>query len=113
MTVRKYIRWAKEKGLIAVVRTKKVGSVLAEKWLLTFVPEVMDVEKGLILRVKLRIKMRREFCENACPMKDKCPVYKELKNGADVVPYRIVTIEKRLIESKDVGVCECVAEAVT
>ena len=109
MTVRKYIRWAKERGLVTVAGTKKVGSVLAEKWLLTFIPEVVDVEKGLILRVKLKIRMRKEFCENTCPLKEECPVYKKLREGANITPYREVVIEKREFKSEYTSVCEPIA----
>jgi len=49
MTVRKYIRWAKERGLVTVVGAKKSTTVLAEKWLLTFLPTIVEVETGALL----------------------------------------------------------------
>ena len=109
VTVRKYVRWAKDKNLVFRADVVKVGSVLAEKWLLTFVPEVLDVEKSLVLRVMLRIKMRREFCESFCPLKDKCPAYKRFVEKGEV-PYREVLVEKRFVKSDDWGFCRIVSK---
>jgi hypothetical protein len=108
MTVRKYIRWAKEKGYVIVAGTEKVGSVLAEKWLSTFVPEIEDVEKDVtVIKLKIKIWTRRYLCEIACPSRDVCPTYKKLKDSSrDLISYRKVTIDRRFIRSGDTGFCE-------
>ncbi|WP_290596961.1 MULTISPECIES: hypothetical protein [unclassified Archaeoglobus] len=107
VTVRKYIRWGAEKGLVAVVGTKKVGGAISEKWLMTIIPEVESVdEDNLVIKVKLKIRMRREFCEQVCPFKKDCPVYAEIKSGKDVAPYREIEIEKRTFKGVKAEVCE-------
>ncbi|WP_456329212.1 hypothetical protein [Archaeoglobus sp.] len=107
VTVRKYIRWAAEKGLVTVVGTKKVGGAISEKWLMTIIPEVEEIEENnLVIRIKLKIKMRREFCEWVCPFKDKCPVFKKIRSGEKVVPYRRVEIEKRTFKGERTRVCK-------
>ena len=107
VTVRKYIRWAAEKGLVVVVGTKKVGGAISEKWLLTVVPEVEKVEENnLVIKVKLKIRMRKVFCEWVCPFKDKCPVFEKIKSGEKVAPYRRVEIEKRTFKGESTQVCK-------
>lgn len=110
VTVRKYIQWAAKKGLVTVVGTKKVGGAISEKWLLAIVPEVEEIkEENLVIRVKLKIKMRLEFCERVCPFKEGCPAYEKAKTTS-AVPYRILEIEKRRFKGDETEVCEGVAE---
>jgi len=94
VTVRKYIQWGYKNGLTVVVGTKKDRGAISEKWLLTFVSEVLEVkEDNLLIEIRLRINIRREFCEGVCPFKSECPNFLKMKNGEKVVPkYRDVEL---------------------
>ncbi len=106
VTVRKYMKWAYEKGLATVVGTKKERGALSEKWLLTFIPEIIEVkEENLIVKIKLKIRFRKEFCEQVCPTKDKCPHYKRIEKGEKVVPYRLLEVEKKLAKGETFEMC--------
>ena len=107
VTVRKYMKWAYERGLATVVGTKKERGAISEKWLLTFVPEIIEVrEDHLVVKIKLKIWIRKEFCEQICPFKEKCQAYKRLKKGDEILPYREVEIEKRKFRGEEVEVCK-------
>jgi hypothetical protein len=109
MTVRKYIRWAKERGLVTVVGAKKSTTVLAEKWLLTFLPTIVEVETGaLLIKLKLKLFLRRVFCEEVCPFRERCPTYSKLKD--DLVPVRFVVVDRRFVREGDFDVCTNVVE---
>ena len=104
VTVRKYMKWAYERGLATVVGTKKERGAISEKWLLTFVPEIIEVkEDNLVVKIKLKIKMRKEFCEQVCPFKKKCPNYDKIRDG--YVPYRVIEIERRVFKGDNEMVC--------
>ena len=97
VTVRKYLTWAKSKGLATVVGTKKEKSKLAELWSLTFEPKVLELrEENMLIVVKVKLVLRKIFCEEFCPLKDSCPHYEK-----DVYPYRIVEFEKSFVRSVD------------
>jgi len=106
VTVRKYMRWAYERGLATVVGTKKERGAISEKWLLTFVPEVIEVkENNLVVKIKLKIKIRKEFCEQICPFKEECPTFERVKKGVDVIPYRELEIERKLAKGVEHKIC--------
>ena len=110
VTVRKYMKWAYERGLATVVETKKERGAISEKWLLTFVPEVIEIkEDNLAIKIKLKIKMRREFCEQICPLRDNCPNFERIKKGEEVVPYREVEIERRKFIGDENKLCKPIA----
>lgn len=103
--MRKYLKWAHEKGLATVVGvSKSERGALSEKWLLTFVPEVVGVRvDGLVVRVRLKVRFRKVFCERVCPQKEWCPHYQVTKDG--ITPYRVIEIEKREVKRVDTGTC--------
>lgn len=107
VTVRKYMRWGYEKGVATVVGTKKERGAISEKWLLTFVPEVLEVEKNLILKVKLKLRLRDVFCRSVCPVNKECPTFAKISRGEQITPYRIVTIERRLTNAEDDAYGNC------
>ena len=99
VTVRKYLTWAKSKAVATVVGTKKEKSKLAELWLLTFEPKVLELkEVDMLIVVKVKVLLRKIFCEVFCPLKDSCPHYEKL---SEVRPYRIVEFEKAFVRSVD------------
>ncbi len=114
VTVRKYMKWAYERGLATVVGTKKERGAISEKWLLTFVPEIVEIkEENLVVKIKLRLQMRRAFCEQICPYKDNCPVFEKIKKGEEVLPYREIVLERRkLIEGIKTEKCELITSSV-
>ena len=106
VTVRKYMRWAYERGLAVVVGMKKERGAISEKWLLTFVPEIVEIkEDNLVVKIKLKVNIRREFCEQICPFKDECPSYEKIKKGEKIVPYKELEIEKRLAKGENRKIC--------
>ena len=83
-----------------VVGTKKERGAISEKWLLTFVPEIVEIkEDNLVIKIKLKIRMRKEFCEQICPFRDECPSFEK------IVPYKMLEIEKRLAKG-DYRLCK-------
>ena len=113
VTVRKYMKWAYERGLATVVGTKKERGAISEKWLLTFVPEIVEIkEDNLLIKIKLKIKMRKEFCEQICPFRDKCPSFERIRKGEEIVPYREIEIEKKLARGVDHKVCKPITTIV-
>jgi len=107
VTVRKYMKWAYERGLATVVGTKKERGAISEKWLLTFVPEIIEVkEDNLVVKIKLKIWIRREFCEQICPFKDECPSFERIRKGEEIVPYRELEIERKLAKGEDHKICK-------
>jgi predicted transcriptional regulator len=107
VTVRKYMRWGFERGLAVVVGTKKERGALSEKWLLTFVPEIVELkEDNLVVRIKLKLWMRKEFCEQVCPFKKECPTFEKIRANEVINPYREVVIEKRMAHGESYKVCK-------
>jgi len=96
-------------GLVTVVGTKKERGAISEKWLLTFVPEIIEIkEDNLVVKIKLKIKMRKEFCEQICPFKEECPSFERIKKGDEITPYRILEVEKKLTRGEEAETCEIV-----
>ena len=107
VTVRKYMKWAYERGIATVVGTKKERGAISEKWLLTFVPEIIEVkEDNLVVKIKLKIWIRREFCEQICPFKDECPSFERIRKGEETVPYRELEIERKLAKGEGHKICK-------
>ena len=114
VTVRKYIRWGYERGLVTVVGTKKERGAIAELWLLTFVPEIVELKNdNLAIRVKLKLWLRKEFCEQICPFKDECPSFERIRKNEEIAPYREIEIEKKLAIGEEHKVCKPITTVVT
>lgn len=100
VTVRKYIKWAASKGLATVAGTKKIDSAISEQWLLTIIPEIEETKpSGLVIKVLLKVKFRKEFCDQ-CAFREDCPHYERLEKGENITPYRKVEVQKRGAQSK-------------
>ncbi len=109
VTVRKYLKWAYEHGIATVVGTKKERGAISEKWLLTFVPEIIEIkEDNLVVKIKLKIKIRRDFCEQVCLFKEECPSFERIKKNENIVPYRVLEIEKKLAKGEKVEACKLI-----
>jgi len=108
VTVRKYLKWAHERGLATVVGASKgERGALSEEWLLTFVPEVVGVRvDGLVVKVRLKVRFRKVFCERVCPLRDECPHYQVIKKGDSVTPYRVIEVEKRGFTGEGLETCK-------
>ena len=107
VTVRKYMKWGYEKGIATVVGTKKERGAIAELWLLTFVPEIIEIkENKLAIRVKLKLWLRKEFCEQVCPFREECPSFEKIRANKEINIYRKVVIEKRLAHGESYKICK-------
>ena len=72
---------------------------------ITFVPEIIEIkEDNLVVKIKLKAKIRKEFCEQVCPFKNECPNFDKIRNE-EIVPYRELKIEKRVFKGDSEIVC--------